>query len=111
MAQRATNKRPPSTTTVWKTTRIRKRPAGPAGTVAKGARWSSRSKVNPRDRLTISIGFRGGAECWYEVHARGASGYFHGATALHDVVSEITQGGEYFAKESKAYEAPPADAE
>lgn len=104
MAHRASNERPPSTPTRWKDTRIRRSPRRATGTAAAGARWSSRSKVNPRDRLTVVIAFRGGAECWYEVYARGVKAYFHGATALHDVLEEITQGGAYYVDDPKAYE-------
>ena len=37
--------------------------------------------------------YRGGAAAWYEVRARGSVGRFHGATALHDVMREINEGG------------------
>lgn len=43
--------------------------------------------------MTITIKYRGGAECWYEIRARGSLGRFHGATALHDVMREIMAGG------------------
>jgi len=58
----------------------------------KGARWYRFPPRNPREPLTVKIKFRGGPECWYEVHARGSVGRYHGATAIHDIMDEINRG-------------------
>lgn len=68
------------------------RPAGgqqPSG--AKRRRWHGALPRNPREPLTIKISYRGGPECWYEIHARGGMGRFPGVTALHDVMRQINQ--------------------
>jgi hypothetical protein len=37
------------------------------------------------------MSYRGGAEAWVEVHARGSHGFFPGDRALVDVLWEVTQ--------------------
>lgn len=67
-----------------------RRPAGGQKTAAAGARrWFGRAQRDPREPLTIKVKYRGGEECWYEIHARGAVGRFPGHVALHDAMSEI----------------------
>jgi hypothetical protein len=44
---------------------------------------------NPREKLTLTISYRGGAEAWWLIEARGSSGVFPGVAALHDVMREI----------------------
>lgn len=69
-----------------------RRPAGGQSTAsARAVRWFGRAQRNPREPLTIKVKYRGGEECWYEVHARGAIGRFPGHTALHDAMREINQ--------------------
>ena len=58
--------------------------------VAKPRRWRSLNRRNPKAKLTLTIQFKGGAECWYLIEARGSSGIVSGAIALHDVMREIT---------------------
>lgn len=78
-----------STTWTWKQVRVGPTAGGQRTRGPKVRRWFGRSKRNPREPLTIKVKFRGGAECWYEVHARGEVGRFPGYVALHDVMSEI----------------------
>lgn len=69
-----------------------RRPAGGQSTAAAGARrWFHRAPREPRDPLTIKVKYRGGDECWYEVHARGEVGRFPGHVALHDMMREINR--------------------
>jgi hypothetical protein len=46
----------------------------------------------PRDPLTITVVYRGGGECWYQVVSRGRTLRFPGAMALHDVMRAIYKG-------------------
>lgn len=68
------------------------RPAG-------SARWGALSRRDPKDRLTITIKYRGGSEAWYHIEARGRGGAFPGVMALHDVMREINEGNRRFIEE------------
>jgi hypothetical protein len=86
----------PFASTTWRFERVKitaplQRPASAS---AAGRRWWLLSRRDPRKPITITIKYRGGSQAWYEVRARGSLGRFHGATALHDVMSEINAGGE-----------------
>lgn len=89
------NTRSSSTTGGWEYRKVRRRPKGQKPSTPKASRWGRRSALNPRDRLTLEIHFRGGAECWYEVRARGEVGRFPGYVDLHQVAQEIMLGAEY----------------
>lgn len=81
----------PSTRWVPAPRKIQQRPKGQTTRQPKAARWWRFGPWNPREPLTIKVSYRGGAECWYEIHARGSIGRFPGHTALHDVMREIHQ--------------------
>jgi hypothetical protein len=55
----------------------------------KAARWFHLPMRDRRKPLTLTISYRGGPECWYEIHARGSIGRFPGYTALEDVMGVI----------------------
>lgn len=94
----ATNTRSGSTPGGWEFRRVRRRPKGQQRSTPKASRWGRRSALNPRDRLTIVIHYRGGPECWYEVSARGETGRFPGHVSLHEATQEIMLGAEYYAR-------------
>lgn len=94
--------RPPSTTSTWKYAKIRQRPKGQQADRPKGGRWSRRARLNPRERLTLTVTYRGGAECWVEIHARGEMGRFVGSTYLIDVLQEIWEGAEHYMRDQDA---------
>lgn len=48
---------------------------------------------NPREPLTIQVRYRGGAEAWWYIEARGTSQAFPGHLCLHDVMSSINGQG------------------
>jgi hypothetical protein len=52
------------------------------------------SRRDPRKPLEITIKYRGGPECWWEVRARGVTLRRPGHMAIHDLFVEITAGGE-----------------
>lgn len=81
----------PSTTWAWKRVKIAPPPEAREADGRKPGRWFRLPPWPPRRPLTISVKYRGGPECWYEVHARGSVGRFPGVTALDDVMREITR--------------------
>lgn len=42
--------------------------------------------------MTVTVRYRGGAEAWYEVKARGRTWRFPGHVALHDAFDRISDG-------------------
>lgn len=80
-----------STTYAWKRVKVRRPAGGHSDSQPKAGRWFRLPPRNPREPLTIKVKFRGGPECWYEIHARGSIGRFHGATAIHDIMDEINR--------------------
>lgn len=75
-----------STTWEWRRVRVR-RPPKAMDAVPEGRRWFFRlPRWNPRTPLTLRVTYRGGAECWYEIHARGGTLRVPGVTALHDAM-------------------------
>lgn len=87
----STNERTPSTAWTWKRVKVRRPAGGQQAPGAKRRRWHGSLPRNPREPLTIKVSYRGGGECWYEIHARGSMGRFPGITALHDVMRVINQ--------------------
>lgn len=83
----------PSTTWEWKRVKMARPPEARRAAPAKLARWWGRAPLNPRKPITLTVTLRGGAECWVEIHARGSAGRFHGATAIYDILREITNCG------------------
>lgn len=58
--------------------------------VARGwRRFPSYDLKRRRERLTITVSYRGGPECWYEVRARGSIGRFPGHVCIHDLMSDV----------------------
>nr|CRY96850.1 hypothetical protein [uncultured prokaryote] len=41
---------------------------------------------DPREPLTITVTYRGGSECWWELRARGVTIRRPGSLSLHDVL-------------------------
>ena len=77
---------------------MRRNPAGQASTSRRGRRWYGLPKRRMEDGLTVKITYRGGAEAWWLVEARGRSGVFPGHLCIHDVMREVCRqwepGGE-----------------
>jgi hypothetical protein len=57
----------------------------------KGVRWRRFSRRDPRKPITATLKWRGGAEGWVLVSARGESNIYHGATSIAEVVMDINQ--------------------
>lgn len=81
--------RSPSTT--WRDQRVkitqRRRPQSTDG--PKDRHFGSLPVWNGRDSLTISVKYRGGGECWYEVRSRGVTKNVPGWLPLHDLMSMV----------------------
>lgn len=43
----------------------------------------------PRENLTITVRYRGGPECWWEIKARGETVRLPGYVHLHDALMAI----------------------
>lgn len=78
-----------STTFGWRRVKIASPAASQSTQVPKGRRWRRLPRWNPRKRLTITVYYRGGPQCWYQVESRGSMGRFTGDAQLHDVMQEI----------------------
>lgn len=84
-----TNNSSLSTTWGWRRVKISRAPQASVESGRRPPQIRSRSRRNPRDPLTISISYRGGAECWWEIHARGCIIRRPGHNSLHDVLWEL----------------------
>jgi hypothetical protein len=91
MADDQPDTRSASTTWEWRTVRIARPPKAASDSRPKGGHTSLRT-WEPRDPLTITVVYRGGGECWYQVVSRGRTLRFPGAMALHDVMRAIYKG-------------------
>jgi len=47
---------------------------------------------DPRDPLTVTVTYRGGSECWWEIRARGVVVRRPGHVSLHDVLAHLSGG-------------------
>jgi hypothetical protein len=72
---------------------VRRPPEASSASPKAATKWWRLSRWNGRQPLSLKVTYRGGGECWYEVHARGAVGRFPGCTQLHDVMDQV-YGGE-----------------
>lgn len=79
----------PSTTFEWRQVKISRPAGGQKNSAPKALRWFGLPRRNPRDPLHLTIKYRGGPECWVEVHARGRIGRFPGTIQLVDLVKMV----------------------
>lgn len=92
MANEGLVERPfPSTTFAWRRVMVGRPAGGQQANGPKGRRWFGLSRADWRKPITIKVKYRGGAQAWFEIHARGSMGRFEGATSLVDVLAEITR--------------------
>lgn len=68
---------------------MRPDPAGRATSPQAPSRWSKLGRRDPKTPLNVVIRYRGGAEAWWLVEARGRRGAFPGHMSIHDVMREI----------------------
>jgi len=78
-----------STTWEWRKVKMRTPPAGHDTARAKRGRWRGLSTWPRRRALTVTVKYRGGAESWWLVSARGRQGVFPGHAAIEDVMAQV----------------------
>lgn len=86
----------PSTYVAYKRVIVRGHPARRANRPAQQGRFSGLTRRNHRDRLTITLRYKGGAEGWWIIEARGRVGAFPSGMALVDVMAEINRTPSFF---------------
>lgn len=77
-----------STTFEWKRVKMSRPPNGQPEKPAQRGRWFHLPARNWRQPLTLSVKYRGGAEGWVEVRARGGVGRYPGYTTLIEVLAD-----------------------
>lgn len=82
-----------STTWGWRKVKITEPPAGPTENGGGAASLRNRPRMDRRQWLSIKVRYRGGSEAWWWIKARGVEIKRPGHLALHDVLSEIYEGG------------------
>lgn len=82
----------PSTQWKWKRVKITGAPEA-TQTARRRRSFSALSRWDPRTPLPMKVKYRGGPECWYEIHARGAMVRVPGHISIHDAM-EILYGGK-----------------
>ena len=84
----ASNKCTPSTTSKWEWRKIRV-PHGPLEAQRPEGAPSKLSRWNRRDPLTITVVYRGGAEAWIQIKARGRTIRVPGHLAVIDALEKV----------------------
>ena len=82
----------PSTDWVWESRKIKRHSPphqGSANAVSSAPRLAVRDRWSP---LTITLIYRGGAEAWYQIRARGRVWHFPGHLCLHDCIEAVNTG-------------------
>lgn len=92
MARHTESEHPfPSTRWEWKRVKMA-RPPEASSTAPSAARFrNALPGRDPRKPLPVTVKFRGGAECWYEVVSRGTTWRFPGTVCLHDAMRKINR--------------------
>lgn len=79
--------------TRWETRRVKiaRPPEAMTAQRPTGLRWRRLPRIDWRKPQHLTISYRGGAEAWVEVHARGDLGRYPGHTAIIDILADITR--------------------
>jgi hypothetical protein len=78
-----------STTFEWKKVKMSQRRQATQAARAERARRHALPRRDPRDKQTIVISYRGGAEAWVEIQARGTVWRYPGHVAIVDILRDI----------------------
>ena len=79
----------PSTTWGWRRVKISRPPEAGTRSGAQRRTLHALRKRDPRQPLTVTVVYRGGSECWWELRSRGVVIRRPGHNALHDVLWEL----------------------
>ncbi len=82
-------------------------PAGHNAARAKRGRWRHLARWPRSQKLAITIKYRGGAESWWLVEARGHHGVFPGHATLEDVMHQVFSEPDYIADDRSEPTASP----
>lgn len=85
----STGKITTSTTFVWKRVKVSPAPQAQGQTPKGPFRWCGMSRWNRKEKVSLTVVYRGGAESWWLVTARGRSVALPGWMALEDVMAEV----------------------
>lgn len=85
------NKCTPSTTYAWRKVRISRAPQAETTVPRQGRPVQALAQRDPRKPLSITISYRGGAESWWELRARGVVLRRPGSVCLDDVLSLLSR--------------------
>jgi len=88
----------PSTTWIPKPDRMRGSRRGATQNGSQRPKFRSLRPRNPRERLTVTIRYRAGAEAWWLIEGRGTVQAFPGHLSLHDVFSALNGQGPIHAR-------------
>ena len=80
----------PSTTWGWRRVKIGRPPEAEKPSGAQRRTTHGLLRRDPRKPLTVTVVYRGGSECWWELRARGVVLRRPGHNCLHDVLAEFT---------------------
>lgn len=79
----------PSTTFEWKRVRVRRGAAGSETARRSRSFWRRYARRDPGEWITVRLKWRGGAQDWVMVSARGETNPIPGHRALIDVVMDV----------------------
>lgn len=82
----------PSTTWAYRKVKIQRRPQGSAKRRPKGSSGPLLRRRDPKEALSMRVTYRGGAEAWWKIEARGEVYIAPGHLCLHDVMMSINDG-------------------
>jgi hypothetical protein len=77
----------PSTTWGFRRVKIGVAPQADSHSRPKGVARQALARRDPRKPLTVTIVYRGGSECWWEIRSRGVVLRRPGYWTIHDVFS------------------------
>lgn len=80
-----------STRFVTKHVRMARPPEARSYSGPKGLRWRKLPRLDWRKPVHLTITYRGGAEAWVEIHARGDIGRYTGNAQIIDILMDITR--------------------
>jgi len=89
MGSRETNSRTASTTWGWRQVKLQPARRAQSGARQGPSRFSGLSRWPRREPITLTVTYRGGAESWWLVRARGRTVAFPGHRTLEDVLAEV----------------------
>jgi hypothetical protein len=78
-----------STTWAWRQVKIKPHASATHDSAKRLSRASFVNRIDLRKPVKVTVRFRGGPECWWELQARGRTYRRPGSLALHDVLREI----------------------